>query len=74
MKLEIKKFGNATGLVLPVDLLARLGLQQGDEVFITYASDQSFKVSRYDDRHAEAMRIARAAMHEYRDALKGMAK
>ncbi len=28
MKLELKKIGNSTGLILPKELLARLGLQQ----------------------------------------------
>ena len=35
MKLEIKKIGNSTGLILPKELLARLGLEQGDEVVVT---------------------------------------
>ena len=30
MKLEIKKIGNSTGLILPKELLARLRLEQGD--------------------------------------------
>ena len=29
MKLEIKKIGNSTGLILPKELLARLRLEQG---------------------------------------------
>jgi putative addiction module antidote len=74
MKLEIKKIGNSTGLILPKELLARLGLEQGDEVFVTCEPDQSFKVARYDDKHAEVMRIAREVMREYRDALKELAK
>ncbi len=45
MKLEIKKIGNSTGLILPKELLARLGLQQGDEVVVTEAPD-GFKVSK----------------------------
>jgi antitoxin component of MazEF toxin-antitoxin module len=29
MKLEVKRIGNSTGLILPKELLARLELQQG---------------------------------------------
>lgn len=29
MKLELKKIGNSTGLILPKELLARLNLDQG---------------------------------------------
>ncbi len=74
MKLELKNIGNSTGLILPKELLARFGLEQGDEVFVTIEPDQSFKVSRQDDRHAEAMRIAREVMKEYHHALKELAK
>jgi len=74
MKLEIKKIGNSTGLILPKELLARLGLEQGDELFATIEPDQGLKLSRYEDKHAEVMRIARDVMREYRDALKELAK
>ena len=74
MKLEIKKIGNSTGLILPKELLARLGLAQGDEVFVTVEPDKSFKVSRQDEKHAEAMRVAREVMKEYHHALKELAK
>ena len=32
MKLEVKKIGNSTGLILPKELLARLNFEQGDWV------------------------------------------
>lgn len=74
MKLEIKKIGNSTGLILPKELLARLGLEQGDELFATVEPGQGLKLSRYEDKHAEVMRIAREVMREYREALKELAK
>lgn len=46
MKREIKKIGNSTGLILPKELLARLGLSQGDHVLITEGPD-GLKISRY---------------------------
>ena len=35
MKLEIKKIGNSTGLILPKELLARLGPSCVDDALIT---------------------------------------
>ena len=35
MKLEISKFGDSTGIVLPAELLLALGLSQGDAVFVS---------------------------------------
>jgi putative addiction module antidote len=73
MKLEIKKIGNSTGLILPKELLARLGLRQGDEVIVTEAPD-GFKVSKQAADLERGMEIARKAMRTYRDALTELAK
>jgi putative addiction module antidote len=73
VKLEIKKIGNSTGLILPKELLARLGLEQGDEVIVTEAPG-GFNVSRAEDDIERGMEIARKAMVTYRPALKELAK
>lgn len=73
MKLEIKKIGNSTGLILPKELLARLGLKQGDEVIVTEAPD-GFKVSSVTADLERGMEIARKAMKTYRAALTELAK
>jgi putative addiction module antidote len=73
MKLEIKKIGNSTGLILPKELLARLGLEQGDEVVVTEMAD-GFAVKRGDDTFEKGIEIARKAMKTYRNTLKELAK
>ena len=73
MKLEIKKIGNSTGLILPKELLARLGLQQGDEVVVTEAPD-GFKVTRDNSDFERTMAIVDDIMVEYRDTLQALAK
>ena len=74
MKLEIKKIGNSTGIILPKELLAQLRLAQGDSVFVTVGPDRSFCCSPYDAHHDEVMGIAREAMKEYQDTFKALAK
>ena len=74
MKLEIKKIGNSTGLILPKELLARLRLAQGDWVYVTEAADRSLKITPYDPAHEEGMKIAREVMKEYQDTFKALAK
>lgn len=74
MKLEIKKIGNSTGLILPKELLARLGLEQGDEVFISEGPDRTLTVTPYSGDDDETMRIAREIMSEYKNTLKALAK
>jgi putative addiction module antidote len=74
MKLEIKKIGNSTGLILPKELLARLGLSQGDSVVVSEGPDRSLTLSPYDPDDEETMRIAREAMRNYKNVLKALAK
>ncbi|MEQ1719011.1 MAG: AbrB/MazE/SpoVT family DNA-binding domain-containing protein [Hyphomicrobium sp.] len=74
MKLEIKKIGNSTGLILPKELLARLGLQQGDHVFVSEGPDKSLSVTTYDPHHEKVMEIGREVFREYREAFKALAK
>lgn len=73
MKLEIKKIGNSTGLILPKELLARLGLSQGDQVLVTEGPD-GIKISRYVPDLEQGLEIARKAMKTYRAALTELAK
>lgn len=74
MKLQLKKIGNSTGLILPKELLARLGLEQGDEVVVSEGPERTITVSPYADDDDETMRIAREVMKEYKNTLKALAK
>jgi putative addiction module antidote len=74
MKLRLTKIGNSTGLILPKELLTRLGLEQGDEVVLSEGPDQSITVTPYSDDDEETMRVAREAMKEYRNTLRVLAK
>jgi putative addiction module antidote len=73
MKLELKRIGNSTGLILPKELLIRLGLEQGDSVVVTELPD-GFQIARGDATFEKGMEIARKAMKSYGNALKELAK
>lgn len=74
MKLQLKKIGNSTGLILPKELLARLNLEQGDEVILSEGPEGAFTVTPFTDDDEETMRIAREVMKEYKNTLKALAK
>jgi putative addiction module antidote len=74
MKLEIKKIGNSTGLILPKELMSRLKLAQGDWVHVTESSDGSVRLTPYDPTFAKGMETAERAMKTYRNALAELAK
>ncbi len=74
MKLELKKIGNSTGLILPKELLARMKLDQGDWLYVTELPEGGIKIDAYDPKHAEAMDAARDLFKEYRDTFRALAK
>lgn len=74
MKLEIKKIGNSTGLILPKELLARLGLSQGDSVYVIESADGGVRLVPHDPDFERGMEIARKAMKKYKNALRELAK
>jgi putative addiction module antidote len=74
MKLEIKKIGNSTGLILPKDLLARLNLAQGDWVHAVETAEGGVMLLPYDPTFEKGMEIAERAMKTYRNALAELAK
>ncbi|GJE59337.1 AbrB/MazE/SpoVT family DNA-binding domain-containing protein [Methylobacterium trifolii] len=74
MKLEIKKIGNSTGLILPKELVGKLNLTQGQWLYVTEVSDGSVRLSPYDPDFEKGMKIADKAMKTYRNALSELAK
>jgi putative addiction module antidote len=73
MRLEIKKIGNSTGLILPKDLVNRLRLEHGQEVTVTETAD-GFRVSRHDPEFERALESARKGMQRYCKTLEALAK
>lgn len=74
MKIEVKKIGNSTGLILPKEFVSRLNLSQGDWLHVTENADGSVRLSPYDPSFEEGMKIAEKAMKTYRNALAELAK
>ncbi|CAN5265032.1 hypothetical protein BH10PSE9_BH10PSE9_08990 [soil metagenome] len=74
MKLEIKKIGNSTGLILPKELLAQLRFKQGDWLSVIEMADGSLQLRRSDPVFDKGMEIAERAMGTYRNALEELAK
>lgn len=74
MKLEIKKIGNSAGLILPRELLSRLGFNVGDEIFVVPDGSGGIHLSAYDPEFERSMQIVDQIMDEYRDTLRELAK
>ncbi len=71
--LKIIKIGNSAGVVLPREILARLRVELGDELFLTEGPG-GFSITRNDPGFEEQMKAAREVMARRRSALRELAK
>jgi putative addiction module antidote len=73
-ELKIRAVGSSSGVLLPKELLAELGLKQGDSMFATKGPDGSFRITPFDDGFSEQMKVAEEVASEYRDVFRALAK
>jgi len=73
MKLKITTIGNSAGIILPKELLARLRLEKGDELFALETPD-GIKLTTYDPTLAEQMDVAERIMRQDRNVLRKLAQ
>jgi len=71
--LTVRKIGNSHGVILPKAELEKLGVSEGDKLFVIRTPD-GIRLTPYDQRFADAMEAARDFMHRYRDTLRELAK
>lgn len=70
---KIVKVGDAFGVVLPEDLLARLGVAQGDDVYLS-ETDGGYRLSRTDPTLERKLALAEQIMREDREVLRVLAR
>lgn len=73
MKLKITTIGNSAGVILPKELLARLRLEKGDDVYVLETPD-GIRLTAYDPELAMQMEVAEQVMRDRRDLLRKLAQ
>jgi len=73
MKLKITSIGNSAGVILPKEVLSRLRLEKGDELYLLETPD-GIKLTAFDPTLAEQMAVAEQVMREDRQVLHQLAK
>ncbi len=71
--LKLTQIGNSVGVILPKEVLARLKLEKGDEVFITESPD-GYRITPHNPEFEEQIKAAREIMKERRAVLRELAK
>ena len=73
MKLRITGIGNSAGVILPKELLARLRVDKGDELYVVETPD-GLRLTRYDPVFAAQMEVAEQVMRDRRALLQKLAE
>ncbi|WP_185265884.1 AbrB/MazE/SpoVT family DNA-binding domain-containing protein [Halopseudomonas xiamenensis] len=73
MKLKITGIGNSAGVILPKEILARLRLEKGDELYVLETPD-GIKLTTFDPTLAEQMAVADKVMRKRRNLLHKLAQ
>jgi putative addiction module antidote len=70
---KVTQIGNSLGVVLPKELVDRLGITRGQHLSVVETAN-GIELSPFDPEFDEQMRIAEEIMDKYRDTLRELAK
>ena len=74
LTIKVTAVSASSGIVLPKAALARLGVKEGDTLYLTEAPDGAFRLTPYDPDFARQMALAEEIMHDNREMLRALAK
>jgi putative addiction module antidote len=70
---RITTIGNSSGVVLPKEVMAKLHVEKGDQLYIT-ETPNGIELTPYDEEFASQMESARRVMRKHRDVLRKLAE
>lgn len=70
---KITTVGSSAGIVLPKEILSKLHLEKGDQLYIT-ETPNGIELTPYDQNFADEMEAARYVMRKNRDVLRRLAE
>lgn len=71
--LKVRKIGNSIGVILPKEVIEKLKITEGDQIFAT-ESPEGISLTPYDPDFELAMKAFDRTNRKYRNALKELAK
>jgi len=72
-QVKVTQIGNSLGVVLPKDVVDRLGIARGQVLSLSETTN-GLELSAFDPEFEEQMRMAEEIMDRYRDTLRELAK
>jgi putative addiction module antidote len=74
VELNVRKFGNSLGVVLPKEVISPLRTAAGEALFLIEAPDGSYQLTRCDPVFEKWLAKAEDIMNRYRNTLHVLAK
>ena len=71
--LTLISIGDSVGMILPDEILSRLNVSVGDNLYVTQTHD-GIELRRFDPEYEEDMAIAERVMSEDRDVLRRLSE
>ncbi len=71
--LKLKAVGNSTGLILPKEILSKLHVEKGDDLYVIETAS-GIELTPYDPEFGRQMDAARKVMKHRRNVLRELAK
>jgi putative addiction module antidote len=71
--LKVRKIGNSVGVVLPKEVVSKLRVEPGDQLYVT-ETPNGVELSPYDPEFEADMELARDIMRKRRAVLRELAK
>ncbi len=71
--LKLTQIGNSVGVILPKEVLAKLQLEKGDELYLTDSPD-GVRLTAHNPEFEAQMKVARDIMKKRRAVLRELAK
>ncbi len=72
--LKITSIGNSEGVIFPKEMLARLKVRKGDQIYAMETPNGGYELHAGDPLFARKMQLAEEIMREDRDVLKLLAQ
>ena len=73
MTLKVTNIGNSAGIILPKELLEKLRVGKGDQLFVT-ETPNGIEISAHDAEVERQMEIAEQVMRDNRNLLRKLAQ
>jgi putative addiction module antidote len=73
VRLKLRAIGTSVGVILPKEVLARLKVGKGDELFLTEVPG-GIRLTAHDPTLEEQVELGREFMKDYRETFRALAR